>query len=191
MTRIATAGLLGAMGDEIVRPVLFVELDFPSIFVRLNSSNSAVVNTADSNTYLGAGNLGKVSSISESSNLRADGVQLTLSGIASDVISAAFEKAQGRDGTVWLGALDNNYVLVEDPSIIFKGLIDNATIAIGETGTVQLNVENRMIEWQRPKIKRYTNEEQQAAFSGDKFFEFVNQTVDKELFWGAKAEAFK
>ncbi len=191
MTRIATAGILDAIDDEIVRPVLFVELDFPSGFVRLNSTNSNLVNPADSNSYTGIGNLGSVSSISESSNLQADGIQLTLSGIATGVISAAFEKAQGRDATIWLGLFDSDYVVIADPSIIFKGLIDNASIAIGETGTIQLNVENRMIEWQRPKIKRYTNEEQQAGFSGDKFFEFVNQTVDKELFWGAKAEAFK
>ena len=190
MTRIATAGLLDAIDEEVVRPVLFVELDFPSGFVRINSTNSELTNPADSNVYTGIGNLGSVSTIEESSNLQANGIQLQLSGVAPGVITAAFEKAQGRDATIWLGLFDSNYVVIANPSIIFQGLIDNASIALGETGTVQLNIENRMIEWQRPKIRRYTDEDQQAAHAGDLFFQFVNQTTDKELFWGAKQRTF-
>ena len=76
MTRIATAGVLTEVAKEIIRPLLLVELDFPSGFVRMNTTNSSIV--FDSDTYLGVGNLGKISSTTESSNLQADGVDIEL-----------------------------------------------------------------------------------------------------------------
>ncbi|MCH8035958.1 MAG: VWA domain-containing protein [Proteobacteria bacterium] len=57
-------------------------------------------------------------------------------------------------------------------------------LAPGETATVTVTVESRLIAWERAKIRRYTNEDQQQRFSGDKFLEFVNQTMDKEILWG-------
>ena len=89
-----------------------------------------------------------------------------------------------------IGFLDDSYVLIVEPVLVFSGLIDNSNIDIGKTATVTVTVESRLIAWERAKIRRYTNEDQQQRFSGesptitDKFLEFVNQTVDKEILWG-------
>jgi len=42
----------------------------------------------------------------------------------------------------------------------------------------------RLVDWERPRIRRYNNADQQVAFTGDKGFEFVPQMVEKELIWG-------
>jgi len=186
MTRDATAAAITESKLEVPRPFLFVELDFPTGFVRLNSTDRTIAFDSGSGSvnFLGKGNMGSVSPISESHGLQARGVELSLSGIPAAHISAAFENAQRRAGKVWVAFLDSNYTLVSNPVLAFSGLIDNSAITIGETATVTIFLESRLITWERIKIQRYTNETQQQRFSGDKFFEFVNQMVEKELIWG-------
>ena len=194
MSREITSAAQGASQAEVARPVLLAELDFPSGFVRVNSTDRGIFfdsqGASPLNEFLGVGRLGSISTVGETSSLQARGVELALSGIPSAHISAAFESAQGRPGRIWIGFLDDSYALVVEPVLVFSGLIDNSSIDIGETATVTVTVESRLIAWERAKIRRYTNEDQQQRFSGesptitDKFLEFVNQTVDKEILWG-------
>ncbi len=189
MSRELTAAAETASQAGVARPVMLVELDFPSGFVRVNSTDRTIAldpggSPSQAEDFLGIGRLGSVSAIAESSELQASGVKLSLSGIPPSHIAAAFERAQGRPGRIWLGFLDETYRLVIDPVLVFSGLIDDTTIDLGSLAKVTLSVENRMIAWERPKVRRYTNEDQQQRFADDKFFEFVNPTVEKELLWG-------
>lgn len=189
MSRNLTAAAQSASQAGVVRPVMLVELDFPSGFLRVNSTDRTITldpggSPSQAEDFLGVGRLGGVSTVGESSQLQASGVKLSLSGIPPAQIAAAFERAQGRPGRIWLGFLDQTYRLVIDPVLVFSGLIDNTTIDLGALAKVTLSVENRMIAWERPKVRRYTNENQQQRFADDKFFEFVNPTVEKELLWG-------
>ena len=189
MTRDLTTAAQDASQAGVVRPVMLVELDFPSGFVRVNSTDRTIAldpggSPSQEEDFLGVGRLGGVSTVGESSELQASGVKLSLSGIPPAHIAAAFERAQGRPGRIWLGFLDESYRLVVDPVLVFSGLIDETTIDLGALAKVTLSVENRMIAWERPKVRRYTNEDQQQRFADDKFFEFVNPTVEKELLWG-------
>ena len=189
MSRDITAAAQAAIQAGVVRPVTLVELDFPSGFVRVNSSDRIIAfdrggSPSQAEDFLGVGRLGSVSAAGESSKLQASGVKLSLSGIPPSHIAAAFERAQGRPGRIWMGFLDQDYRLVVDPVLIFSGIIDSTAIDLGDMAKVTLSVENRMIAWERPRIRRYTNEDQQQRFADDKFFEFVNPTVEKELLWG-------
>ena len=53
-----------------------------------------------------------------------------------------------------------------------------------ETSTITINLENRLIAFDRPKERRFTNEDQLQRFSGDKGLEFVPDLQDKEIVWG-------
>jgi len=68
---------------------------------------------------------------------------------------------------------------------MFKGRMDTMNIALGKTATITLTAESRLIDWSRPRIRRYTNADQQERFSADKGFEFVSDTVEIEIVWGA------
>ena len=83
-----------------------------------------------------------------------------------------------------LGFLNSNYALVDDPFIIFVGKVDTMAISLSDTATIELDIENRLIDWERPRVSRFTNEEQQNLYSGDKGLEFVDSVAEKELFWG-------
>ncbi len=186
MTRDATAAAVTETKADVPKPFAFVELSFSSGFLRVNSTDRTV--RFDPGTgevdFLGVGILGTINLIGEGHGLQAQGVECTLSGINAANVALAFQNSQRRAGRIWTGFFDSNFVLVADPILVFSGLIDSTHIELGETATVTVQLESRLITWARAKIKRYTNDNQQQEFTGDKFFEFIGQTVDKEIFWG-------
>ena len=54
----------------------------------------------------------------------------------------------------------------------------------GETATIQVTVENRLIEFERTRIRRYTAEDQKIDYPNDKGLEFVAEMAEKEIVWG-------
>ena len=173
------------LNDDVIKPVYFLKFEFPSANVYLNSSDRNI--TWGGNEYIGAGTIGTVSDIEETSELQANGVKLTLSGIPSTYVSVALtQEYQGSSATEYLGVLSSSYGLVDDPFIIFVGKVDTMAISLSETATIEIDIENRLIDWERPRISRFTNEEQQNLFSGDKGLEFVDSVAEKELFWGVE-----
>lgn len=186
MARNITVAALTAASAANVRPVSFVRLAYDSgtIFV----SSAAMDFTFNSETYLGLGNVGSITSIEESAEVKANGMALTISGVPSDFISDSLnEDYQGRDARVYLGFLDDNLQLIADPMLAFRGRMDTQDISLGQTATISLTLESRLIDWDRPRIRRYTNEDQQNEYPSDKGLEFVSQMVEKEINWPGKA----
>ncbi len=183
MAKTLTSNNSAVLNDDVIRPVYFIKFEFPSGNVYLNSSDRNI--TYDSQSYLGAGTIGTLSDIEETSELQANGLKLTLTGIPSTYVSIALTtEYQGSTATVYLGFLNSSYALVDDPFIIFLGKVDTMAISLSETAIIELDIENRLIDWERPRISRFTNEEQQNLYSGDLGLEFVDSVAEKELFWG-------
>ena len=183
MVKTLTTNNSNVLNDEVVRPVYFLKFEFPSGNVYLNSTDRNI--TWGGNSYLGAGTIGTVSDIEETSELQANGIKLQLSGIPSTYVSIALtSEYQGSPATEYLGFFNSTYGLVDDPFIIFVGKVDTMAISLSDTATIELEIENRLVDWERPRISRFTNEEQQNLYSGDKGLEFVDSVAEKELFWG-------
>ena len=84
-----------------------------------------------------------------------------------------------------LGAMDASNGVISDPAIIFSGFMDTMTINDGgETATIQVTVENRLIEFERTRVRRYTAEDQKIDYPNDKGLEFVAEMAEKEIVWG-------
>lgn len=182
--RSLTAGVQAALAAENVIPVLAAELDFSSGFLRVHSGIGSLL--VEGNTYTGVGTLGKVETIEESTELQAYGLRLSLSGIPNTLIGTAFaEHYQGRAVRIFVAVLDAGHVLVADPVLVFAGRMDNMQVSLGpEAASVSVSAENRLIDWDRPRIRRYNNTDQQAEYPGDKGLEFMEKNVNLTLFWG-------
>ena len=139
-----------------------------------------------SNTFTGLGDLMNVSPISESDQVEAIGASLSLTGIKSSLISAALSaNYTNRNASIYLGLFDTSKSVIADVYTLFKGKMDIMKIDEGaETATITLNVESRLIAFDRPKERRFTHEDQQERFSGDLGLEFVPDLQDKEIIWG-------
>jgi hypothetical protein len=53
-----------------------------------------------------------------------------------------------------------------------------------ETSVIQLSVENRLLDLERARVRRYTSNDQQSRLPGDRGFDFVETIQDRDLFWG-------
>lgn len=181
--RSLTAAVDAALAAENVVIVMFVELDFASGFVRVHSGVGDIV--VGGNTFQGVGRLGDIEGINESTELKANGLRLVLSGVPNDLISIALsENYQGRACRIWIGALDANHRLIADAVGPFKYRMDTMTISTGETSTIRLSVEDMFADWDRPRARRYNDADQKSQYPTDRGFEYVGEMKDKTLFWG-------
>jgi len=183
MARTITPAVDAALAAGHVPLLVFVELDFPSQYLRLN--NSAVTMAWNGYDWLGVGRLGGIDPISEGADLQARGLALRMSGIDPASISLALgTQYQGRSCRVWLAPLTSDHAVIADPVLVFWGRMDTMDIDVGATATITVNAESRLADWDRPRVRRYNHEDQQIDFPGDMGFEFVPQMIEKELRWG-------
>jgi hypothetical protein len=183
MSRTLTTAVANALAGEVVPALLLVDLDFSSGHLYVN--NSALTFAWNSQTWLGLANLGSVEAIAEHSGLEMSGVRLTLTGIPSEMISIALgEHYQGRACVIYLAPLSSDYAVLADPVQVFSGRIDTMEISLGDTASITLTAESRLTDWERPRVRRYTHEDQLAEHPGDLGLEFVPQMAEKVLVWG-------
>jgi hypothetical protein len=173
-----------AVTADLVRPIILVECAFDS--GDLNLWNGIGTLTVSSTDYVGAGTLLAIGEIAESSELQANGITVTLSGITDPLLAKARdEDYQGRELTVKLGAMDSSNGVISNPVTVFSGFMDTMVINdSSETATIQIAVENRLIEFERTRIRRYTAEDQKINYPNDKGLEFVAEMAEKEIIWG-------
>ena len=182
MSRTADAGNIAASQADVVRPVLLVDLDYPAGPVRACSMPHDVTIGAD--TYFGLGALGAVSEIVEGVEQRSYGVQLSLSGVPgnfADYLSS--QDVQGRRATIRLAFVDAGYAVIGEPTVVFVGRMDTQDIAAGQTTAVQVAIESLLIDWERPRIRRYTDVDQQTRYAGDRGLEYVAAVAGMEIRW--------
>jgi hypothetical protein len=183
MGRAGTAAALAETKAPVARPVALVKLAFDSGEVRVWSGGGDLSFAAE--VYSGVGELGRISLIEEGVEQRAFTVTLTLSGIPPATVALALaEDVQGRACKVWAGFLDSAYALVADPVPAFEGRMDTMDVALGATGEVTVTAVSRLAAWGQARLRLYTDAGQVQRFPGDRGFEFVNATVQKEIVWG-------
>jgi hypothetical protein len=63
--------------------------------------------------------------------------------------------------------------------------MDQPTCEHGKTGMIEVTVTDESADWTRVRSERYTDQDQQAVYPGDKGFEFVSSIASKEVIWPA------
>lgn len=207
MTRTLSDGILSVLTAESIQPFFAVQLFFDTQSLYFWTGLGDI--TVGEITYTGTGQLLQISELEETAEISAKGASITLSGIPSNLLSLALsEPYQGRECKILFGAIDANrvylideagdYVLAEDSSRIdlstgdtsdivevFSGYMDQMNIDEGpETSTIALSVESKLIDLERPRVRRYTDQSQQSRFPNDIGFQFVEDLQDKQFNWG-------
>lgn len=204
--------VIDAASKEVVRPFFAVDLEFDSPNeLHFWSGYGDLVRGGV--TYTGAGELLQISEIRESSDIASNGATITLSGIPSELITLALDEPyQGRVCRIWLGVIDfdlalpsnllidtGDYLLLDSdtqldltsqgPSAFFElftGYMDQMNIEDGpSTATIAVSIENKLIDLERPRVRRYTDNNQKSRFPGDLAFEFVTRIQSESLTWGS------
>jgi hypothetical protein len=180
MSRDIATVIANALDDDVIEPFFAVDLGFDSGTLRLwTGIGTRSINGED---YIGAGNFLQISDMQETAEIQAAGATLTLSGIPSELLSLALtEPYQQRPARIYFGLVGSEADMAE----VFTARMDQMTIEEGpETCIIQLTVENVLVDLERPRVLRYTNNDQQSRFPGDRGFEFVETIQNREIFWG-------
>lgn len=139
--------------------------------------------TINGNTYTGAGTLLNVGGLEESDDLSAPGASVTLSGVDSNLVSTALQEPyQNRECRIHLGSENETFE-------VFSGFMDTMTIDdSGDTCTINIQCESRLILLDRIVPLRYTQETQERLYPGDTFFSFVTALADRQVTWGRASD---
>ena len=184
MTRTIPSVVLNALDDDVINPFFAVELLF-------DSPNEIHLWTGvgdldyDGKIWTGAGNLLDISSVNEAADLAVRGATITLSGMTSEVVSLALQEPyQGRVCNIYFGVTSDTTALTQ----VFSGYMDQMNIQENpDTSTIELTVENKLIDLERPRVARYTSAYQKSVYAGDLGLDFIEDLQDKEIVWGRTA----
>ncbi len=209
MSRDLSTNTIDNISQDVVYPFFATELKFDGDnTLRLWTGQGTLV-LGDGTSWVGTGNLLNISAIEETSELAVKGATLTLSGVPSEVLSLALsEPYQGRVCNIYFGTFSqgsilqesSSYILLQDGSRInlettdkgfneiFSGYMDQMNIEeSGETSTIQLLVENKLVDLERARVARFTSGYQKSIYAGDLGLDFVEDLQDKQISWGRKS----
>ena len=190
MSRSINANIVSALGNPEIEPFYAVKLGFSTATLYLWTGYGD--KTINSETYIGSGNLLSIDGLAEASDLSATGTDIVLNGIDSTILTYALtEEYQGREVNIYWGVGGVSEVVE-----VFSGYMDQMTIVDkGDTSTIKLSVESKLIVLERPNIRRYTEGSHLAVIategysnSNDSFFRWVAKLQDVQVAWGRETE---
>ena len=195
MARTNIGNIVSKLDDAEVSPFYAVELFFDTETLRVwTGFGDITFNSGGNNTYNGLGELISISDVEESQDISAKGVNLTLSGIPSNLLVHALSTPyQGRLCNIHFGFIDWSSPANQSGMLVFTGYMDTMVIEEGaETSTIITSVESRLIDLERPRNRRYTSESQKQRntsalptnTTGDLAFDFVESLQNQRLQWG-------
>lgn len=192
MSRSLTQETIDDINDSVVLPFFAVELKFDGDNVLRLWTGVGTLTLADGTEWFGSGNLLGVSSVEETAEMAVKGATLSLSGIPSEVLSLALtEPYQGRVCNLYFGTLDETSTqpAANRFNVIFSGYMDQMNIEdTAETCTIELKVENKLIDLERARVARYTSGYQKSVYPNDKGLNFVESLQDKKISWGRASD---
>lgn len=180
-----TSAVKAELAKDNIQLGLFAEMIFDGGPLRLWSGIGDKL--LNGNVYSGVGDLGKVDRIEENAgDVRAAGIALSLSGIPSSMIAAVLlENFQGRPINLWLGLFDPGWNLIGNAIKLNGYKLDYPTIDEGgETCTITAFAESILTDLERPRVRRYTDEDQRNLYPNDTGLSQVASLQNKEITWG-------
>jgi hypothetical protein len=187
---------------DVVYPFFATELRFDNNIIRMWTGQGTLV-LEDGTEWIGLGQLLSISSVEETSEMSVKGATITLSGIPSELLSLALSTPyQGRVAKIYFGTFQQdqetgNYILLQDGSRInlesmatgfnelFSGYMDQMNIEeAGDTATIEMAVENKLIDLERARVARFTSGYQKSVYPGDLGCDFIEDLQDKKISWG-------
>lgn len=190
MSRDLTSATITNISEATVYPFFAIELNFDSEILRLWTGQGTLT-LPDTTQWIGTGTLLDISAIEETAEMAVRGATLTLSGIPSEILSLALsEPYQGRVCNIYFGTFTGGDLTTAPSNFdqIFSGYMDQMNIQDGaETATIELKVENKLVDLERARVARFTSGYQKSIYPSDKGLDFVESLQDREIFWGRNA----
>jgi hypothetical protein len=184
MSRDIDSDYLAAISAGLFSPIFLAMLTFKSAtkFVWTGIGNIVW----DAQTFVGVGSFGEIALIQEGVEVQADGTSVKLSGIDPALLQECMTDIRlGAPAKIWSGALAADGTVIGAPYLLFSGIVDQPAVQVGgDTISIGLALESKMVDLSRPSMRRYSSADQRLYFPTDTGFGWMEQLSDTALIWG-------
>ncbi len=169
---------LAASQSEHVTLCLLIELAFDSGVQRYALSGYDV--SYGGNTWLAA----RVSSIEatrESTAPEATALRISITGTFSSYLSQAMsEPIRGRSARLYVAFLNDAGQVLDDPVEEWSGMMDTMSIVDSPNGTstIVLSLESEAARYNRPRVTRHNDADQQRRWPGDLYYDRLPSMIE-------------
>lgn len=189
MSRPLTAAMVAAITAAVVRPVIFYQATLAdnSIVRYFSGLGTIVWNTF---TWTGSGQVISMSEVSESDDVKTEDVTIEINGVPLANISMVEQSlANGKAGTIYIGAIDDAGAVVASPKIVFKGGLNGAQTDESDVEKPKCSIVyvDDLADLRRARVRRFTHEDQQIYYPGDRGLEAMAVSQDREFEFGKRA----
>jgi len=176
-----------ALVGSSLQPIGMVEMQF-SDWVRFWSGIGIL--QWNGVPWYGSGVFGSIGPVEETTEIRAVGVQLKLSGLPLDLAASDGRKLseivmdetwQGRAVRIYFAVLNDSRRFVGRPIRIFAGKMDQMSLKSSE---LMFTVESALLDLQRTKSRRWTPSDQRSEFESDAGCDAVPAMQSVSITWG-------
>lgn len=183
--RTLSSGAAAVFAGPVVPLVVLVEMDLTEA---LNLNTSDLDLTLVGITYTGAGALGQIDAIQETS-AELPQISFTLSGVDPSLIALALaEPIQGKAVRIKMAVFDPTTGALVDVRLRYAGILDVMSIVDGrETAAIKATSESVALDLLKAKGLYYSDSDQQALHPGDLSMQYLNDQVEQKLVWPSAA----
>jgi hypothetical protein len=179
MARGLSSALLTELANQSIKPILLVEINFPTVQRLTNHYKDVVFN---SNTYSSSGHLLSISTKAENAELDVSNFTVRLSAVDSAFTSILLNNNVSNDEVrIDIGLLNSSDALI-DTYEFDKGFIESFRMNT-DRATIDLICTSHFSDFSRVAGRRTNEGSQQRFFSTDRGFEFAGLTV-QDILWG-------
>lgn len=187
MTALFSNTLIDEMNSDNPKLIIAVEILYKSAPVRAHTSTGDIV--IDGQTYIGVGALGGIDPIKQSASNGPATLNLSLTGLDPTLVAATLnERTAGSKVKIMICSLDDDF-RVTSSSIIFAGRVSTQRFAYGQEMSIEVEVVDRLADWQRKGSRRFDQESHTNEQHGDDYFRFIAQMSEKAIYWGSSKDA--
>lgn len=190
-TRDITANNIAAIKSKVIRPIVFVRMDFLSGVKRFHTEIGPRTVTHPiygAELYTGLGDFGGITAeFKETLGNSPQPIKLALSGVNAALLADGLDPSDyfWRDIDLMLGFDNESGVLLDDPVILDSRFMDKLNVTLNKgIATMQLSCESRAILLTGNSDLRFTDEQKQTDVPGDLAGEYIYRMLDIILKFG-------
>jgi hypothetical protein len=184
MTRLIDSATIAELAKDDFNLATLIRFDFSSVLYLTDwdrdiSALSATWNSSPH--FLGVGD------VKETSDLRVNTVDITLSGVEQSYVSLFLSQNYiDVPAKIYRAVLDDNDVVIGSPILVFNGVITNYDIQDSKSeSTVTVQIASHWKDFEKENGRKTNDNSQKIYFPNDEGFEFAAKTI-KDLKWGRK-----
>lgn len=178
-----------ALEKPLIREVYLVQFDFKTTVMRACSLNQTV--TWGGHEWIGLGAIAGISDIEESDGLESKALNFTLNAADPSWLAisiGAVEEYRGRSAKLYFCPLDENYQLIGEPEICWRGVMDTVSVGIDKDGEetkgqIALKCETSSYGLKRQPALRMNHAIQTKRHPGDLGFQYQADLIANPQLW--------